>query len=145
MHLTTYSDYALRVLIYLGLQDGRLVTIKEIADSYGISKSHLMKLVHQLGLMGYIETLRGKNGGMRLNRSPEEINLGVLLRETEQNFELVECFSFDNQCRITPVCNLKHILADAMKAFLDILDQHTLKDLLADREKPQLLRLLQIA
>ena len=90
MHITRYTDYSLRVLIYLALQQERLVTIQQIADSYDISKNHLMKVVHQLTLKGYIESVRGKNGGLRLHRRPEDINIGVLVRETEQDMNLVE-------------------------------------------------------
>ena len=145
MHITRYTDYSLRVLIYLALQQERLVTIQQIADSYDISKNHLMKVVHQLTLKGYIESVRGKNGGLRLHRRPEDINIGVLVRETEQDMNLVECFSSDNQCCITPVCGLKNILAEALRAFLNTLDQYTLEDILTERQKTQLLRLLQIA
>lgn len=145
MHITRYTDYSLRVLIYLAVRDEGLATIQEIADSYGVSKNHLMKVVHQLNLKGYIESLRGKNGGLRLHRKPEDINIGVLIRETEPDLALVECFSADNKCCITPVCGLKHVLADALNAFLGTLDQYTLADLLPEKQKPQLLRLLQIA
>ena len=145
MHITRYTDYSLRVLIYLALQQERLVTIQQIADSYDISKNHLMKVVHQLTLKGYIESVRGKNGRLRLHGRPEDINIGVLVRETEQDMNLVECFSSDNQCCITPVCGLKNILAEALRAFLNTLDQYTLADILTERQKPQLLRLLQIA
>ncbi|BES72782.1 nitric oxide-sensing transcriptional repressor NsrR [Marinobacter nanhaiticus D15-8W] len=145
MHITRYTDYSLRVLIYLALQQDRLATIQEIADSYDISKNHLMKVVHQLTLKGYIESIRGKNGGLRLHRRPDDINIGVLVRETEQDLNLVECFSSKNKCCITPVCGLKNILAEALMAFLETLDQYTLADVLPDRQKPQLLRLLQIA
>lgn len=145
MHITRYTDYSLRVLIYLSVQNERLATIQEISDSYGISKNHLMKVVHQLTLKGYIESLRGKNGGLRLHRRPEDINVGVLVRETEQDLALVECFSVNNQCCITPVCGLKNVLSEALQAFLATLDKYTLADLVPNRQKPQLLRLLQIA
>lgn len=144
MHITRYTDYALRVLLYLALTTDRLVTIREIADSYGISRNHLMKLVYQLNRQGYVETVRGKNGGLRLGRDPREINLGVLIRETEQDFELAECFGSDNHCRITAVCSVKHVLADALGAFFATLDSYTLADLLPEAQQPQLLRLLQI-
>ena len=146
MRLTLYTDYSLRVLIFLASKPKEeLSNIKEIADAYSISKNHLMKVVHQLTLKGYIESVRGKNGGLRLHRRPEDINIGVLVRETEQDMNLVECFSSDNQCCITPVCGLKNILAEALRAFLNTLDQYTLADILTERQKPQLLRLLQIA
>lgn len=145
MHITRYTDYSLRVLIYLSMQRDRLTTIQEIADSYQISKNHLMKVVHQLNRKGYIETVRGKSGGMRLHREPSTINIGVLVRETEQDLSVVECFSADNKCAISPVCGLKGAFAHALEAFLEALDQYTLEDVLPDRHRPQLLRLLQIA
>lgn len=144
VHITRYTDYAIRVLLYLALTPDRLVTIREIADSYGISRNHLMKLVYQLNRKGYVVTVRGKNGGLRLGRDPSEINLGVLIRETEQGFELAECFGPDNQCRITPVCGVKHVLADALRAFLTTLDGYSLADFLPEQQQPQLVRLLQI-
>lgn len=145
MHITRYTDYSLRVLIYLAVQRDHLTTIQEIADSYGISKNHLMKVVHQLNRKGYVETVRGKNGGLRLNMDPKNINIGVLVRETEQDLQLVECFSSEKNCTIGPVCGLKGVFADALDAFLTSLDQHCLADLLPERKKPQLMRLLQIA
>lgn len=145
MHITRYTDYSLRVLIYLAVQQDRLSTIQEIAESYDISRNHLMKVVHQLNRKGYIETVRGKSGGMRLHRDPRSINIGVLVRETEQDLSLVECFSSNGDCTISPVCGLKHAFADALKAFLGALDQYTLEDILPEKHKPQLLRLLQIA
>ena len=145
MHITRYTDYSLRVLIYLSAQGDRLATIQEIADSYDISKNHLMKVVHQLNKKGYIETVRGKNGGMRLHMAPEDINIGILIRETEQDLNIVECFSSKNACKITPVCGLKGMFNEALKAFLEVLDKYTLADVIRDPHRPQLLRLLQIA
>ena len=145
MHITRYTDYSLRVLIYLAAEGDRLATIQEIADSYDISKNHLMKVVHQLNKKGYIETIRGKKGGMRLNMKPEDINIGILIRETEQDLSIVECFSGKNECRITPVCGLKSMFGEALKAFLDVLDQYTLADVVQSQHRPQLMRLLQIA
>ncbi|MFO7530675.1 MAG: Rrf2 family transcriptional regulator [Marinobacter sp.] len=145
MHITRYTDYSLRVLIYLSAQGDRLATIQEIADSYDISKNHLMKVVHQLNKKGYIETIRGKKGGMRLHMAPEDINIGILVRETEQDLSIVECFSSKNTCKITPVCGLKSMFNEALKAFLEVLDQYTLADVIQDQHRPQLLRLLQIA
>ncbi|MCG7198641.1 Rrf2 family transcriptional regulator [Marinobacter pelagius] len=145
MHITRYTDYSLRVLIYLSAQGDRLATIQEIADSYDISKNHLMKVVHQLNKKGYIETIRGKKGGMRLHMAPEEINIGILVRETEQDLSIVECFSSKNACKITPVCGLKSMFNEALKAFLEVLDKYTLADVIQDQHRPQLLRLLQIA
>lgn len=145
MHITRYTDYSLRVLIYLSAQGDRLATIQEIADSYDISKNHLMKVVHQLNKKGYIETIRGKKGGMRLHMAPEDINIGILVRETEQDLSIVECFSSKNACKITPVCGLKSMFNEALKAFLEVLDKYTLADVIQDQHRPQLLRLLQIA
>lgn len=145
MHITRYTDYSLRVLIYLAVRQDGLVTIQEIAESYGISRNHLMKVVHQLNRKDYIETVRGKSGGMRLHRHPNTINLGALVRETEQDLNIVECFSSDNQCVIAPVCGLKNVFAEALEAFLGVLDRYTLEDILPGHHKPQLLKLLQIA
>ena len=145
MHITRYTDYSLRVLIYLAAEGDRLATIQEIADSYDISKNHLMKVVHQLNKKGYIETIRGKKGGMRLHMAPQDINIGILVRETEQDLSIVECFSSKNACKITPVCGLKSMFGEALKSFLEVLDRYTLADVIQDHHRPQLLRLLQIA
>jgi Rrf2 family nitric oxide-sensitive transcriptional repressor len=143
VQLTRYSDYSLRVLIYLALDPERLVTIEEIAQSYGISKAHLMKVVHQLGLNGYVETVRGRGGGLRLARRPEEITVGEVVRSTEENMALVECFDPESsQCAIEPACGLRSVLHEALAAFLAVLDRHTLGDLIARRRKP-LARLLE--
>jgi Rrf2 family nitric oxide-sensitive transcriptional repressor len=140
MRLTTFTDYSLRVLIYLGLQRERLATIAEIADAYGISKNHLMKVVHHLGQQGYVDTLRGKSGGIRLARPPEEINLGMLVRATEASTELVECFAPDSSdCRIEPVCALRGILERSLKAFYAVLDGYTLADVLHNGDRLALL------
>ena len=144
MHITRYTDYSLRVLMYLAVQSDRLATIQEIADSYDISKNHLMKVVHQLNKKGYIETVRGKKGGMRLHMTPEEINVGILVRETEHDLSIVECHSSQTACKISPVCGLQPVFKEALQAFLSVLDQYTLKDVMKDQYKPQLLRLLQI-
>ncbi len=144
MHITRYTDYSLRVLIYLAVQGDRLTTIQEIADSYEISKNHLMKVVHQLNKKGYIETVRGKKGGMRLHMNPTDINVGILVRETEQDLSIVECHSTKNSCKITPVCGVKDMLGEALQAFLAVLDKYTLADVIQDQHRPQLLRLLQI-
>lgn len=145
MHITRYTDYSLRVLMYLAVQGDRLATIQEIADSYEISKNHLMKVVHQLNKKGYIETIRGKKGGMRLHMAPNEINVGVLVRETEHDLSIVECHSSNNACKISPVCGLQPVFKEALQAFLAVLDRYTLKDVMKDKHQPQLLRLLQIA
>ncbi len=145
MHITRYTDYSLRVLMYLAVKGESLATIQDIADSYDISKNHLMKVVHQLNRLGYITTTRGKNGGLRLRLAPGEINIGVLVRETEQDLNLVECFSSDNRCAITPVCGLKGVLSEALSAFFETLNGYTLADILPSKNQTQLIRLLQIS
>ena len=142
MQLTRYSDYSLRVLIYLTLEPDRLATIEDIARSYDISKAHLMKVVHQLGLNGYLETVRGRGGGLRLARPPEEIAIGDVVRSTEEKMNIVECFDpASSQCAIEPVCGLRPVLHEALAAFLAVLDRYTLADLVARRRSP-LARLL---
>src|SRR5690554_6083589 len=126
MHLTRYTDYALRVLLYLAIKGETRSTINEIAESYGISRNHLMKVVQDLSHRGYVTTIRGKNGGLLLNRSPEEIPLGSLIRDTESELGLVECFREGNECIITPACRVKPILNEALDAFMAVLDRYTL-------------------
>ena len=133
MELTYYTDYALRVLIYAGLRRERLCLISEIAEHYGISRNHLMKVVHGLARGGFVETHRGKGGGLTLARSPEEIGLGAAVRHMEGPFRPVECFRTGNLCTITGPCNLPSILEDAFQAFIEVLDAHTLADLLKHR------------
>jgi len=135
MKLTRYSDYSLRVLMYLGVRGEGLATISEIAGAYGISRNHVMKVVFDLGRLGYIETVRGKHGGIRLRRAPEEINVGELVRRTETSLELVECFGSDNTCCLAPVCVLRGALDEALRAFLEVLDRYTLADLIAPRQQ----------
>ena len=132
MQLTRYSDYSLRALIYLGLNGHRRCTTREIADAYGISENHLTKLIHQLGQRGFITTTRGRNGGLELAMPASEINLGEIFRATEGNFNLVECFAGrdGNTCPIAGPCALTNVLETALQAFLDVLDRHTLADLL---------------
>jgi Rrf2 family transcriptional regulator, nitric oxide-sensitive transcriptional repressor len=144
MRITRYTDYSLRVLIYVALTGHRMVTISEIADSYGISKNHLMKVVHELNRLDYLETVRGKNGGLCLRRAPETINLGALVRDMEHDLALVECFESGGECVISPVCRLQHVLVDALEAFFDTLSRYTLADLLPPAERRSLHRLLGI-
>jgi Rrf2 family nitric oxide-sensitive transcriptional repressor len=133
MRLTTYTDYTMRVLVYLSLHRQELVTISDVARSYNISQNHLMKVVHQLALNGYIETIRGKGGGMRLAREPEDINLGELTRITEGNHGLLECTDGPSSCCIQPACALVGILREAHAALYAVLEEYTLADLI----KPQ--------
>lgn len=137
MRLTNYTDYSLRVLIFLALKEkNELATIKEIADTYHISKNHLMKIIHELGLLGYIETIRGRNGGIRLATHPKDINIGEVVSKTEEDFHIVDCFNKGNSyCVITPECKLKHVLFDALQAFMDVLSNYTLEDLVNNKEE----------
>ena len=131
MRLTSYTDYSLRTLMYLATHRDRLVTIQDIAALHSISKNHLMKVAHQLGLSGYIETVRGRNGGLRLKREPADINIGELVRSTETDFFMAECFDrAHDTCPLTPTCKLKAVLASATRAYLAVLDQETLASIL---------------
>lgn len=142
MHITRYTDYSLRVLIYLAINKKQLTTINDIATSYGISKNHLMKIVQQLNQRGYVLATRGKNGGIKLNQDPSKINIGKLVREIEDNNKLVECFGEDNQCVITPSCQLKNVFAEAQNNFFNTLDAYTLQDLLGPQQETNLSELL---
>jgi Rrf2 family nitric oxide-sensitive transcriptional repressor len=137
VQLTRYSDYSLRVLIYLAVEPGRRATIDEIARRYGISRAHLRKVVHQLALRGYVETSRGRGGGLRLARAPEKIGLGEVVRATEENLALVECMSsVASECIIESACGLRPVLREALGAFLAALDEYTVADLVARRRQP---------
>jgi len=143
MQLTLYTDYSLRVLVYLGVKGGELSTISEIAEHYNISRNHLVKVVHNLANHGFIHTTRGKGGGMRLVGSPDQVNIGDVVRHTEVNFNIVECFDNSGDgCPITPVCALKGALHQATKSFMAVLDSYTLADVLGNSE--QLSRALNI-
>lgn len=129
MRLTNFSDYALRVLMYAAARSDRLITIEETAEVYGISRAHLMKVANQLTRTGFLKATRGRTGGLALARRPEKIGLGDVVRATEPDFALVECFSADNACLITPRCRLKGVLKEALVAFVGTLDRYTLADL----------------
>jgi len=130
MRLTAMADYSLRLLMYLGQHPDRLCTIAEIAQTYCLSEAHLMKITHQLGVQGWIETVRGKGGGMRLAHRPANINLGAVVRGIEPDFILVECFATGSQCTLTGNCRLASLLQDGLRLFLEHLDKYTLADLL---------------
>lgn len=133
MRLTQHTDYALRVLIHVGLKRGEASTIREISESYGISRNHLMKVVNTLGRLGIVVPTRGRGGGLVLARDPAEIRVGDVVRDMEENLTLVECFRrTDNTCPIAGICRLERLLAQALRAFLAVLDGVTLADLLSD-------------
>jgi Rrf2 family nitric oxide-sensitive transcriptional repressor len=131
-----YTDFSLRVLIYLGSKEPeKLSTIQEISDAYNISKNHLTKVVFELGKAGFIQTVRGRGGGIRLADAPQNINIGMVVRQMEDDFHLVECFDLEhNRCPIAPICGLRGVLGKALHAYLAVLDQYTLEDLLMNRE-----------
>lgn len=142
MHLTTLTDYALRVLIYTGTHSERLCTISEIAKAFDISHAHLMKVSQLLAQQGWITTVRGKNGGLQLSKTPQETPLGAVIRSIEPDFQLVECMGPDNQCRLAGGCPLTCILKGALRAFWQHLDCYTLADVIAG---PQLVGLMRTA
>jgi Rrf2 family nitric oxide-sensitive transcriptional repressor len=133
MRLTAYTDFSLRVLTYLGLRRDRLATVHEIAAAYGVSRNHLMKVVHELGRAGFVETVRGRSGGIRLARAPGAIRIGDVVRRMEDDFQVVACFAGNDGggCVIAPDCRLAGALDEALHAFLGVLDGYTLADLLA--------------
>jgi len=130
MKLTSFTDYSLRLLMYVAVNNDRLVSIREVSGVFDISRNHLMKIVHELGKGGYLETVRGKNGGFRLARAARDINIGDLVRYTEEDLCLVECFDSENSCcKITECCLLTAIFQLALGSFFDVLDGHNLEDI----------------
>jgi len=141
VHLTQFTDYSLRLTLYLACHPDRLVSVEEVGQSYGISRHHLVKVVQELTDLKVIESQRGRGGGMRLAIPPGEINVGWLIRRTEPHMDLVECFDMAaNTCPIAPACGLKGALVRAQKAFLAVLDEYTLDDFKTHR--PDLIALL---
>jgi Rrf2 family transcriptional regulator, nitric oxide-sensitive transcriptional repressor len=130
MRLTLYTDYSLRVLIHVAIADGKLVTINDISESFGISKHHLMKVVNDLSQKGYLDAVRGRGGGIRLRRPARDINIGQVVRDTEDRLDVIGCLGQRGYCRIERVCVLRGVLRDATDAFLEVLDAHTLADLI---------------
>ena len=135
MQLTRFTDYSLRSLMYLASHPERLSSVKEISEHYGISRNHLVKVVHRLSQLGYIETLKGKCGGIKIANGTEKLRLGVLISELEPNMNLVECFdSKINTCRITEACQLKHYLFEAVRSFINTMNKYTLADTIKNKE-----------
>lgn len=139
MQLTSYSDYSLRVLIYLGLRREAVATIADISKSYHISRNHIVKVVHHLSNLGFVRTIRGRHGGMTLARDPETINVADVIQKTEPNFCLVECFDEDGKCCIKEYCRLKGILEQACQGFFAVLGKYTLADLLENKDQLMLM------
>lgn len=131
MQLTIFTDYGLRSLMYVAAHADRRCSVREIADYYKISRNHLVKVVHRLAQLGYIDSSKGKGGGIRLATDPNQLKLGDLIQKLEPNMHLVECFNKDtNSCRITNTCKLRHCLTDARQAFITSLNKQTLADIL---------------
>jgi len=130
MRLTTFSDYALRLLMYAAAAGERLITIEETSQVYKISRGHLMKIANTLTRAGYLQGVRGRSGGLTLAKKPEDIRLGDVIRISEADFALVECFGTGNQCIITKRCRLPDVLNEALDAFMKSLDRYTLADLI---------------
>lgn len=128
MRLTLFTDYSLRVLLVLATRTESLVTIADLTHAYGISQAHLMKVTHMLGKSGWVETVRGRNGGMRLAMHPSKLKIGTVVRQLESDFAVVECFGANNTCVLTGGCELASVLARATQAFLDELDRYSLAD-----------------
>lgn len=144
MRLTTFTDYALRVLIYLAVSDDRQPTIREIAERYDISRNHLMKVVQELSQKGYLIAARGKRGGLRLGMPPAEIKIGMLVRDMESDFALAECLGENGQCILDPGCRLRSVLTEALDAFIAALDAYTLQDIVSGRKRAKLLKVLSL-
>lgn len=139
MNLTLFTDYSLRTLMYVAVKPKEeLSTIEEIAMVYGISRNHLTKAVYRLSKLGLLQTIRGRHGGFRLAQDPKNINLGWVVRQTEENWNMVECFDEESGfCVLNPACRLKGVLAKAMNAYFEVLNNVTLQDLLMDRRQFQ--------
>lgn len=137
MQLTMFTDYSLRTLMYLALNNDRRCTAKEVADSYGISQNHIVKVVHNLTKLGYVVGTKGKGGGIHLAAKPESLKLGALVQRLEPDMRMVECFSDSGKCRIRQVCRFKGVLGQAVQRFLDELNRYSLADMVVNKEELQ--------
>jgi len=133
MRLASFSDYSFRVLIYLALKGEELSTVSEISDKYHISKNHLVKVVHNLSILGLIKTFKGKGGGMRLASEPSNLNIGTILKKLESDSLLIECFSNEGNCVLEPSCKLKKVLKEAQASFYATLSSYSLEDLIVNK------------
>ncbi|WP_378940916.1 RrF2 family transcriptional regulator [Mesorhizobium sp. ANAO-SY3R2] len=133
MRMTLHTDYALRMLIYVAVRQEQTCTVMDVAEAYGLSRNHLLKVAMRLRDLGILATTRGRTGGIRITRRPEEINIGMVVRATEEDFSLVECLqSSGGACAISPACRLKGMFAEALRAYLAVLDKYTLADVVHD-------------
>ncbi len=138
MQLTIFTDYGLRSLMYLGCQPDKICSVREIAEHYGISRNHLVKVVHRLAQLGYVKSTKGKGGGITLAKDALKLKLGDLVQKLEPNMDLVECFDrATNTCKVVANCSLKHYLADASSAFIKELNRHTLADVVQNKTLPK--------
>ena len=133
MRMTLHSDFGLRMLTYLAIHPDRPCTVSEIADSYGLSRNHLLKVALRLRNHGFVETTRGRAGGLRLAVSPKDIGIGAVIRSLEDDFSLVECFKEGGGCMIAPACRLKGVFGEALAAYMAVLDRYTLGDVMENR------------
>ena len=134
MQLTSYTDYSLRALLYLAKEPGRLVTVTEISEHYGVSRNHMVKVVHNLGTLGFVKTVRGKSGGVRLAHKPEDIVIGDVVKKTEPHMDIQECFNKEtNTCPMIDDCRLMGVLYEARASFLAVLNDHTLADMMKSK------------
>lgn len=127
-YITSFTDYGLRTLMYVATRSEHTTSVKEIAEHYGISRNHLVKVVHRLSQLGYIETTKGKGGGIKIAKDTEKLRLGDLIEQLEPNMNTVECFAKTNTCRITGSCQLKHYLFEATQNFINTMNKYTLAD-----------------
>lgn len=135
MQLTRFTDYGLRTLMYLAARPEEKSSVKEISEHYGISRNHLVKVVHRLSQLGYIETMKGKGGGIKIAQGTEKLRLGDLITQLEPNMNMVECFDAKtNTCRITGSCQLKHYMFEATNSFVDTMNKYTLADTVQNKE-----------
>lgn len=140
MRMTFHTDYALRMLVYVAMRPDRICTVSEIAESYGLSRNHMLKVAQTLAKLGYVETIRGRAGGVRLGKPAAQINIGDCVRATEEDFSLVECMqSTGGVCILSPTCRLKGMFSEALSAYLAVLDKYTLADAVRNRRDLELL------
>jgi Rrf2 family nitric oxide-sensitive transcriptional repressor len=134
MQLTSYTDYSLRALLFIAKEPDRLVTVSEISDHYGVSRNHMVKVIHNLGMLGFIKTVRGKSGGVRLALAPEDIKISDVVKQTEPHLNIQECFNKEtNTCPLIDDCRLMGVLYKARSSFMSVLEQYTLADMLKSK------------